>query len=58
MPTRDHGAALFLSQMPPQILTQAKARAHAEGRTMKWVIIQLLTAYIQHGLPAEPKWVP
>jgi predicted HicB family RNase H-like nuclease len=45
---RNSGAdAKFQLRLPPDLLTEAKAKAATEGRTLSAVIVELLRAYIQ-----------
>lgn len=45
---RNSGAVTkFQLRLPPDLLTEAKAKAAAEGRTLSAAIVELLHAYIQ-----------
>jgi len=47
---RDRGRTYLLDQLPDDPWLAAKARADSEGRNLRWVILQLLTDYVQNGL--------
>lgn len=42
----------YLRAVPTEVLSRARARAAAEGRTLKWVLVHALRAY------GEGEWSP
>lgn len=44
-------ADYILRGVDPDLWDHFKARCEDEGRSMRWVLIQLLTHYLKHGLP-------
>jgi hypothetical protein len=42
----------ILRDIDPDLWTKAKARAEKEGHSLRWVIFQLLAAYVKQGLKA------
>lgn len=49
---RERGISYLLERIPSDPWHAAKTRAAKEGHTLRWVLLQMLTAYAQHGLPA------
>jgi hypothetical protein len=44
-------ASFILRKFDDAVWAQFRARAQAEGHTLRWVISTLITYYVQHGLP-------
>lgn len=42
-----------LRNIPADLWTAVKARASSEGRTIRGVILLLLTSYVERGLPEQ-----
>ena len=43
--------AFILRNPDPDLWEQFKARAASEGRSLRWVILELIRYYVTQGLP-------
>ena len=44
-------ASYTLRDMDPKLWANFKRRAAANGRSLRWILVQLIQRYIQHGIP-------
>ncbi len=50
--------AFLLRNIPDDIWVSVKQRAEAEGHSVRWVILQLLTRYARRGLESVSARLP
>lgn len=45
----------LVRDIPDDLWVRVKRRAASEGRSLRWLILKLLTFYAAHGLPDEKR---
>jgi hypothetical protein len=48
----------LLRDIDPKLWKRFKARAQAEGRNLRFVLLALVQSYIDHGLPIQSEYKP
>jgi plasmid stability protein len=46
-------ASFILRNPEPELWAAFKARAASEGRSLRWVILELVRRYVENGLPSQ-----
>lgn len=45
--------SFILRNVEDDLWKRFRERARGEGRTLRWIVLQLIAHYIRHGLPKE-----